>query len=136
MCECIDRIVDPTMCHHNAKNNLFRNLKKNLHTLPFVSAAELLDYIRDNKESEIIINLLLYISTSESRDFFYADTWDNIPCEYIILMEYEETIYKLYPNQKLEKIISGKTSYISGNNCNMQISFLDNEEKILKKIIV
>ena len=128
MCDCIDSIVDPNVCQHTSKfwtkSNLFRNL--NLDTLPRITAKDLLANIKDvakNNNEKVILHLWHKIPTSESKDFFYADSSDNVLCEYILLMEFEQTLYKLYPNREFESLIVKNINYITDAGCFMEIIF-------------
>ena len=103
MCDCVDHILDQMICEHNTMTlNIFKNF--NYDSLPVIPGANFVKYMEEVKRNNNI-NLLAKIPTSVSRDIFYGDRNHNIFGDYIILIAYEDTLYKVYPNDVLEKIL-------------------------------
>lgn len=136
MCDCIDSIVDRAICHHNPIDDALNKLKIN--TLPIIKSNDLFENIKDmidaNNDEIITINLYSYIPTNKSKDVFYRSTRDNIPCDYVFLIEYDKTLYKLYPNDEMERLISDKKNYISADDHSyMRISFKKDNTEIIRE---
>lgn len=137
MCDCIDSKVDPKVCQHisTIKAKVLQML--NLDLVPHITAKDLFTNISDinnNENKEIVIDLWNIIDTKYSKDFFYADPSDNIPCDYIILMVFENTFYKLYLNRKFEKLIMKNKHFITDENSYAQITFHQNNEINISKV--
>ena len=131
MCECIDSFIDPAVCRHYVKkSDILSNVK--LETLPSIRAKDLLENVKNMIDDEDIIIIDLWNKISTKDILFYADPSDNMYCEYVIIMAFHDTLYKLLPNRELEMMIIDRINYITDENCYMRLHFSKNNFKILK----
>lgn len=122
--DCIDHLVDPTMCRHQKKR--FLN-QVHLDTLPIIH--DMFTLIKGgggdgDEDDDVVVNVVVInVYALIPTDKFYYAANSSRSTDYILLVECHHTLYRVYPNHDFMTLLSGKEEYISDDQSFMRISF-------------